>query len=253
MILRRVTEHVRDQNWTAVSLDFFIVVIGVFIGLQVSNWNDARQDRADEAVFLRDLHNDILRVSQQSARTEALRFEQARDLESAVELVFSEAPDRELLEPECTAIAYSMTTYVGRAKLPSLTQLQTAGRTGIISDQTLARELAELTQRHDALGTAIRELPAINILNHYPDLFAVNTTLTPAAGGSGELERDAETICDLRDILANRALLNDITYNADVYDAFMRDGFIPWVEQIRKVHERVDILLDISHETEPSP
>ena len=42
MILRRITKHVKDQNWFAVALDFIIVVLGVFIGLQISNWNDAR-------------------------------------------------------------------------------------------------------------------------------------------------------------------------------------------------------------------
>ncbi|MEQ9505219.1 MAG: hypothetical protein RLO80_03035 [Hyphomonas sp.] len=42
MLLRRLTQHVRDQNWFAVGLDFVIVVIGVFVGLQVSNWNEAR-------------------------------------------------------------------------------------------------------------------------------------------------------------------------------------------------------------------
>ena len=44
MILRRITEHVKAQNWFAVGLDFLIVVVGVFIGIQVSNWNAARSD-----------------------------------------------------------------------------------------------------------------------------------------------------------------------------------------------------------------
>ncbi|MEO0451018.1 MAG: hypothetical protein AAFZ74_11965 [Pseudomonadota bacterium] len=49
MLLRRVTEHVNDQNWFAVALDFVIVVAGVFIGLQVSQWNeDAQTQRAFE-------------------------------------------------------------------------------------------------------------------------------------------------------------------------------------------------------------
>lgn len=42
MILRRLSQHVKDQNWFAVTLDFLIVVLGVFIGLQISNWNEAR-------------------------------------------------------------------------------------------------------------------------------------------------------------------------------------------------------------------
>jgi hypothetical protein len=43
MLLRRITEHVKAQNWTAVVIEFVIVVVGVFIGIQVSNWNEDRQ------------------------------------------------------------------------------------------------------------------------------------------------------------------------------------------------------------------
>jgi hypothetical protein len=42
MILRRVIKHFRNQEWTAIFLDFVIVVVGVIVGLQVSNWNDVR-------------------------------------------------------------------------------------------------------------------------------------------------------------------------------------------------------------------
>ena len=45
MILRSITRHVRDQNWFAVFLDFLIVVVGVFIGIQVANWNEAQTER----------------------------------------------------------------------------------------------------------------------------------------------------------------------------------------------------------------
>ena len=48
MLLRRVIEHVKAQNWTAVVLDFVIVVMGVFIGIQVANWNAVRQERSLE-------------------------------------------------------------------------------------------------------------------------------------------------------------------------------------------------------------
>jgi len=43
MLLRRITKHVKDENWFAVALDFVIVVSGVFIGLQLGNGNEARQ------------------------------------------------------------------------------------------------------------------------------------------------------------------------------------------------------------------
>ena len=52
MILRRITEHVKAQNWFAVAIDFVIVVVGVFIGIEVSNWNAARADRNREQVLI---------------------------------------------------------------------------------------------------------------------------------------------------------------------------------------------------------
>ena len=59
MLLRRVIEHVKTQNWTAVALDFAIVVVGVFIGIQVSNWNEDRAFRNQERVYLAELRTEI--------------------------------------------------------------------------------------------------------------------------------------------------------------------------------------------------
>ena len=59
MILRRLTKHVKDQNWFAVALDFLIVVLGVFIGLQISNWNDARAFDQQERNYLVQLKDEV--------------------------------------------------------------------------------------------------------------------------------------------------------------------------------------------------
>ncbi len=42
MLLRSISKHVKDQNWFAVFLDFFIVVAGILIAFQVTNWNEGR-------------------------------------------------------------------------------------------------------------------------------------------------------------------------------------------------------------------
>ncbi len=59
MLLRRITEHVKAQNWTAVALDFLIVVVGVFIGIQVANWNERLAERDTEARLLTYLAEDL--------------------------------------------------------------------------------------------------------------------------------------------------------------------------------------------------
>jgi hypothetical protein len=59
MLLRRITEHVKSQNWTAIVIDFAIVVVGVFIGIQVSNWNEERQDASRTQSYYKRLLGDL--------------------------------------------------------------------------------------------------------------------------------------------------------------------------------------------------
>jgi len=58
MLLRRIAEHLKVQNWTAVLLDFLIVVVGVYIGIQAANWNDERRAREERATSLDRLHSE---------------------------------------------------------------------------------------------------------------------------------------------------------------------------------------------------
>lgn len=44
MVIRRIREHVAGHNWFAVAVDVVIVVLGVFLGTQVNNWNEDRLD-----------------------------------------------------------------------------------------------------------------------------------------------------------------------------------------------------------------
>jgi hypothetical protein len=60
VLLRRITEHVKGQNWTAIVLDFVIVVVGVFIGIQVSNWNERLAFEKREQVLLRELRGEVV-------------------------------------------------------------------------------------------------------------------------------------------------------------------------------------------------
>ena len=59
MLLRRLTRHVKEQNWFAVGLDFVIVVVGVFIGIQVANWNEARAEYREETGALVTLRGEL--------------------------------------------------------------------------------------------------------------------------------------------------------------------------------------------------
>ncbi len=59
MILRRLLENLKQQHWTGVAIELVIVVLGVFIGMQVSNWNAERETSQRAAVFSARLREDL--------------------------------------------------------------------------------------------------------------------------------------------------------------------------------------------------
>jgi len=59
MLFRRISAHLKRQDWFAVGLDLLIVVVGIYIGLQVDAWNSIRQDRVVEREYLERLLVDM--------------------------------------------------------------------------------------------------------------------------------------------------------------------------------------------------
>lgn len=59
MLLRRVMEYVNAQNWFAVGVDFVIVVVGVFVGMEVANWNDVRNNKTGLVASLERLDKEV--------------------------------------------------------------------------------------------------------------------------------------------------------------------------------------------------
>jgi len=59
MLLRRMMDHVQSQNWLAVFLDFVIVVVGVYIGIQLGNWNEASSNSQRKAAALESLQTEF--------------------------------------------------------------------------------------------------------------------------------------------------------------------------------------------------
>ena len=59
MILQRISKALRKQDWFTVVIETLIVVFGVFIGLQVNNWNDGRAFAQLERDYLVQLKDEV--------------------------------------------------------------------------------------------------------------------------------------------------------------------------------------------------
>ena len=140
MLLRRITEHVKAQNWFAVGLDFLIVVVGVFIGIQVANWNAARADRALEQEYIALLAQDI------DAIEETLNVQIAHEdaISDAAKHALAMINDRSL-NHDAMAVGHALMGIWGRRTLsidsPTYSELKSAGRLTIISDTEIRAHL----------------------------------------------------------------------------------------------------------------
>ena len=59
MTIRRILQHFVAQNWFAVCVELVVVVVGVFVGIQVANWNETRLEAARKQQIVEALITDI--------------------------------------------------------------------------------------------------------------------------------------------------------------------------------------------------
>lgn len=172
MILRRIAEGIKNQDWFVVLIEIFIVVIGIYVGLQVDDWNKARQDREDEKAFIIQFHDDLLLSEALASRVQDRRLTLFVDLVSAAEAVFDRPERKSLTEAECMAVGNARFVNIVISVFPSLTDLLNSGRLRILRNETLRLAIVELQQKANALRDIVPLFTAVRIdlPNKFPDL-----------------------------------------------------------------------------------
>lgn len=140
MVIRRVREHIVTHNWFAVAVDLAIVVVGVFLGMQATNWNEARLER-DRGRQYRQRLIDDLEANQEDFRQRAAYYKQVHDR--------GYAALQDLRRPHSAdPIAFLYNAYAATNILPRTTQRATyqeilsAGATGTLGNEALGQRVA---------------------------------------------------------------------------------------------------------------
>lgn len=211
MILRSITRHVRDQNWFAVGLDFVIVVVGVFIGIQVANWNDARRDREAEALYLDRLHREITAISQRAEDdfdNQRVRLERIEE----VRAFFASGIGVELLGGDhCGALSQSHIFADTIFYPPTIKELIATGRIVLIRDDAIRTAILSFDQTNEVLQQVRTDIQIDRLLlaRKYPQLIVA---------GLAEWE---DASCDFEAMARHQAFLNDFIDNTRRYDAYV--------------------------------
>ena len=141
MLLRRITKHVKDQNWFAVALDFVIVVAGILIAFQITNWNEARTNSIEEQELLRQLSIEFEQI--EAGAADSLSF-QRKAIEGLTTIAASldagqlDENDRALFEH---GLRYGYILYTSSDRSTVLGEIVSSGKSSLLQNKDLLREL----------------------------------------------------------------------------------------------------------------
>ena len=144
MILRRIITHLRKQEWAAIAIDFLIVVLGVFLGIQLGNWNEAQSSRRQEGVLIAQLADDLRSMRDSFAFSDTI----AQRTHDGWVAIFRALEACRPIEAEPALIQYALARYqrtnqvsVQRTAYDEMTSLGMFSR---LSDKELKDDVARL-------------------------------------------------------------------------------------------------------------
>ena len=182
MILRRLATSIRKQDWFAVVIETLIVVMGVFLGLQVNNWNEARQARQAEMAILHQLA-DAMQDMESEFASRRDRFQEYTD---ATSLLIDMIRAGEFIEDE-TELKRIVSTTGEYQDLPSRSavyeDLLTSGGLTAISNAELRAALARYGDLHERFLRDVAYSKTLILDPHSIGLRAIQWSSDPAAWG----------------------------------------------------------------------
>jgi hypothetical protein len=154
VILRRLSQSLKQQNWTAIWIEFILLVTGVFLGIQVSNWNAERDTRQKSAIFSARLMTDL--------RVEAWAYQYLIEYQKDVQANARRALDgfdgsRPLSDEQLVIAAYRATQYESQDRhRATYDELISTGTIGLITDQKM-RQTAMMVYATTLIDQTLQE------------------------------------------------------------------------------------------------
>jgi hypothetical protein len=146
LILRRLTHAFREQNWFALALELVVVVIGIFIGLEVNDWNQKRLERESDQRALA-LFVDELQLMLEEARVD-VRYVTAsmQDLSLGTEIALKCGASEEERARLAAAIGSTLNWRVPDVRPSGLAEIGNSGTLARLGNPDLSRAVGSIHQ-----------------------------------------------------------------------------------------------------------
>jgi hypothetical protein len=163
MSLRTIALRIRQHDWLAVAIELLVVVAGVFIALQVSNWNDDRKEAARGREYLQRLHDDM---AQDVANLDAISgfWTRVRDYGDGA-VAYAEHGDLVQGSAWRTLLAYYQASQLWPYRKPDVTfqEIQSSGDLRLIRNAALRARIA----RHYSATAGSQVVEVLGLVPRY--------------------------------------------------------------------------------------
>ena len=179
MLPRRIASYLKDQNWTAVGIELLVVVLGVFLGLQVDNWNESRIERSNVKTYYVRLIED-LRNNQNNLLAHQAYYQNVRTHGEAA-IAALQTPQENLGEQFLIDLYQATQIWATVFNRAAYDEIVSVGALSTIPDIEARSRLANYYVAVDAVSTQLRDI------NTYRDIVRARMPI--------EVQRRIETNC----------------------------------------------------------
>jgi hypothetical protein len=143
MILRNLARSLQEQNWTAITVEFALLVLGVYLGIQAANWNEQRVENAKAHAYLvrirGNMETDLLSIQ----RRELFWREVIDNGKAAIR--YAETGERVQGSAWKTVLAFYQASQLWQWVPSDATyqEMRSGGELGLIRDETLREALSQ--------------------------------------------------------------------------------------------------------------
>ena len=146
MILRSITKHVKNENWFAVFIDFLIVVLGILIAFQITEWNEDQQANKRQKSVLLQLEEEFTEIKSAIEKQNFYRNGYVENLRQLIMILEGHVPAEDDIAIKNGLVSARAT---GRrpAESAAYIQLMSSGELTSLSNEDLQKALVN----YDAL------------------------------------------------------------------------------------------------------
>ena len=240
MILKKVGEALRNQDWTTVTIELLILIVGIYVGLQVDEWRVDREKRADveqqldrilsDARFVKHSVDDLLLES----NDDLARFHFAEQVLAGTAI--DDLADQERFS---FAVADSFRINEVEVVIPGLEHLIATGEIRAIRNDELETALLNFVNYHRRHGSVVEHVR--QLVRIQAEVIMASTTYSIT-----ELQESKPSGAETRveydlDELRNNVQFRRAMGNLMILHVYLRVRLVGYGERIAEMIEELEL------------